>query len=272
MNPENLSKFVAFFKTPPLWYGNYDGLEQFDFPEIDLQDLKIDSIPENIRLGHQMERVFLQLVEHSPRYKVLAYNIPIRKDKISLGEIDFILKDLEKNKMLHVELTYKFYILDPTVANPIHQLIGPNKRDTFYDKKEKIKHQQIPLLHSQEGSTVLRDMNIDHESLDHKVCFKAQVFLPLGLQNPSFLPLNNSCFAGYWMSQETFSTFRRNFSLFYIPYKKQWPESPTSDLHWNSYQDFKIDLDSRLANKNSPMVWLKKFNGELLKVFVVWWL
>ncbi|MGY8916585.1 MAG: DUF1853 family protein [Flavobacteriales bacterium] len=272
MDSENLSKFNAFLQTPPLWHGNYDGLEQFDFPKVDLDHFQVEPIPDNIRLGHQMEYVFHQLVQHSTRYSINAYNIPIRRDKISLGEIDFILNDLEKDKLLHVELTYKFYILDPSFPNLLQQLIGPNKRDTFYAKKEKIKHHQIPLLHSKDGNQALKDINIDAKELEHKVCFKGLVFIPLNLKNQNLTPLNSECIAGYWMTKENFTSYVGNNTQFYIPLKKEWPQNPTLDLNWKSYQDIQGNLDSQLINKNSPMVWLKKSNGELIKIFVVWWL
>lgn len=272
MNSENLSKFKAFLQTPPLWHGNYDGLEQFDFPNVDLEHFQVEAIPVNIRLGHQMEYVFLQLIEHSARYRVNAYNIPIRRDKISLGEIDFILKDLEKERLLHVELTYKFYILDPTFPNLEHQLIGPNKRDTFYAKKEKIKHRQIPLLHSIEGDQALKDINIDAKELEHKVCFKGLVFIPLNLKNQNLSPLNTECIAGYWMTKDDFSFYRGDSAQFYIPFKKEWPQNPSPILKWQSYQDIQVELESKLAHKNSPMVWMKKPDGEFMKIFVVWWL
>ncbi len=272
MDRENLSKFNAFLQTPPLWHGNYDGLEQFDFPKVDLEHLQVEPIPHNIRLGHQMEYVFHQLVQHSSRYRVNAFNIPIRQDKISLGEIDFILKDLEKDKLVHVELTYKFYILDPSFPNLMHQLIGPNRRDTFYAKKEKIKHHQIPLLYSNEGDLALKDREIDVKDLDHKVCFKGQVYIPLDLKNQNLDPLNTECIAGFWMTRDNFSSYRRDDTQFYIPFKKEWPQNPTIGLHWQSYQDVELELETQLSNKNSPMVWLKKTNGEFIKIFVVWWL
>ncbi|MEB8345499.1 DUF1853 family protein [Flavobacteriaceae bacterium KMM 6898] len=272
MNTENLSKFVSFLQTPPLWIGNYDGLEQFIFPHVDLERFQCSPIPENLRLGHQMEHVFLQLLESSSRYRVSAYNIPIRQNKISLGEIDFILEDLENEQRLHVELTYKFYVLDPTFPNLIHQLIGPNKRDTFYAKKEKIKHQQIPLLHSKVGDQVLKDMDIDAKELVHQVCFKAQVFLPLGFKNQNLFPLNSQCIAGYWMTKDEFLSWNKTNTQFYIPFKKEWPQHPTPKLNWKSHQDILDDMESYLSNKNSPMVWLKKSNGEMMKTFVVWWL
>lgn len=272
MDTQKLSKFVSFLQTTPLWYGNYDGLEQFDFPHIDLEGFQCSPIPNNLRLGHQMEHVFLQLLESSSRFRVRAYNIPISRDKISLGEIDFILDDLELDRILHVELTYKFYVLDPRFPNLIDQFVGPNKKDTFYAKKEKIKHRQIPLLHSKEGSKVLRDLDIDSKELLHKVCFKAQIFIPLGMDIANLFPFNSQCIAGFWMGMEEFLTYKKTNSQFYIPYKKEWPQRPTPELNWRAYQDVELEMESHLANNNSPMIWMKMSNNEMLKIFVVWWL
>lgn len=272
MDAENLSKFNAFLQTPPLWYGNYDGLVQFDFPTIDLKDFQSEPVPENLRLGHQMEHVFHQLVSHSSRYRINAYNIPIRREKISLGEIDFILEDKAQNKQLHVELTYKFYVLDPVFPELLHQLVGPNRKDTFHAKKEKIKNRQIPLLQSVEGDRVLRGLDIDYKGLEHQVCFKAQVFIPLDYKKLSFSPFNNQCVAGYWMGKDAFLSFIGIKDNLYIPQKKEWPQVPTPNLEWKPSQELIVDIDSHLSNKNSPMVWVKKSNRELIKVFVVWWL
>ncbi|MEJ1221967.1 DUF1853 family protein [Sediminicola sp. 1XM1-17] len=272
MDIANLSKFNAFLQTPPLWHGNYDGLEQFEFPDIDLKDFHCEPIPENLRLGHQMEHIFHQLITNSSRYRISAFNIPIRRNKISLGEIDFILEDLTMEKRLHVELTYKFYVLDPEFPSLLHQLVGPNRRDTFYAKKEKIKNHQIPLLHSAEGDKVLQDLDIDYRGVEHRVCFKAQVFVPIHHEKSSFFPFNSECVAGIWMDRDTFSSFIDGEDQLYIPPKKDWPKAPTSDLDWQTYDEVLGDINTQLSNKNSPMVWLKKSNGELMKIFVVWWL
>ena len=83
---------LGFLNTPPLWEGKQFDIQQFEFPSIDLSSFQPEPLPQNIRLGHQVEYIFKQLIEHSAQYNILVYNLPIRKEKRTLGEIDFILK------------------------------------------------------------------------------------------------------------------------------------------------------------------------------------
>ena len=143
--------FDGFLKTPPLWINEQFGIKQFEFPSIDLSGFVPEPIPQNIRLGHQVEHVFHQLIEYDSTYEVLAYNQQLKRNKITLGELDFILKHKQTGKLKHVELTYKFYILDPSITEPIHRAMDPNRKDMFFTKMEKTKNNQFSLLHSSEG-------------------------------------------------------------------------------------------------------------------------
>ena len=121
------AQFQGFLNTPPLWLGEEYEIQQFSLPTVPPQSLNPKPIPLGIRLGHQMEYVFKQLVEYSNVYQVVLHNLQICQGKRTLGEIDFILKDLATDKLVHRELTYKFYIIDPEISEPLHKLIGPNR-------------------------------------------------------------------------------------------------------------------------------------------------
>ena len=92
INELNLAR--EFLATPSLWEGNQFGLTQFEFPKVDMSGFEPSSIPGKLRLGHHIELVFLQLLQHSKKYEVVLHNLPIRKDGITLGEIDFIVREL----------------------------------------------------------------------------------------------------------------------------------------------------------------------------------
>ena len=147
-----MKRFEAFLNTPPLWTGTAFGLKQFELPKIDLSSFVPQYIPENLRLGHQVEYIFEQLLTHSGAYEVLLHNLQIQRDKITIGELDFILKpQIKKNnyttpsKLIHLELTYKFYLIDPSIPETINQLVGPNRGDAFHSKLQKTKSKQLPI-------------------------------------------------------------------------------------------------------------------------------
>lgn len=238
---------------------------------MDLSDFSPAPIPENLRLGHQIEVVCKQLLDHSLQYEVLVYNLPIREGKQTLGEIDFILKDVATKQIIHVELTYKFYIINPDIKEPLHQLIGPNKRDTFFMKMEKIKNNQFALLHSEAGTTALANKGIAIANLVHQTCFKAQLFKPYKVKTLQLEPLNENCIVGYWLRLSDFNSEAFTSYQFYIPGKSEWVLNPKASNNWTSHTGIVLIIEQQLLKQNSPLVWMKKNNTEFEKIFVVWW-
>lgn len=267
----NDKRFIGFLNTAPLWMNQQFGIRQFKFPEIHPNGVAAQPIPGRIRLGHQMEHVFLQLIGQSDSYQVLVYNLQVKKGNRTIGEIDFILKENETSKIVHVELTYKFYIIDTDISEPIHQLIGPNRRDMFFTKIEKIKNRQFPLLHTSEGTDALEQEGIDHEKIEHQCCFKGQLFFPYKNFDVHIRPLNKACVQGFWLKFDDFNAQEFQGHSYYIPYKSEWVVPPHYHVLWKSHFEILMDLHLRMIKENAPMIWLRKSDTEFQKFFVVWW-
>ncbi|QLG47045.1 DUF1853 family protein [Costertonia aggregata] len=262
---------IGFLKTPPLWQNKQFNITQFVFPKINVESFIPKPIPNNIRLGHQMEYVFRQLIEHSEAYRILLYNLPIKDGKRTMGEIDFILEKIDSQEPIHIELTYKFYIINTKISEPVHQLMGPNKRDMFFTKMEKIKNEQFGLLHSPQGIQALYDKGIDHAKINHQVCYKAQLFMPYGTETAHIRPLEKDCITGYWLKFDDFDSREFKGLQFYIPFKSEWVVIPHGQVLWKSHFETLLEINLRMLKENAPMVWMKKENGEIEKIFVVWW-
>lgn len=262
---------VGFLNTPPLWVNNQFGISQFEFPEIDFSHFRAQPLTKKLRLGHQMEQVFKQLIDSCSTYEIILHNLPIKREKQTLGEIDFIIKDHEAQKIVHVELTYKFYIIDLDISEPIHRLIGPNRRDMFFTKMEKIKNEQFSLLHTEEGKHALTTCDISYEGLSHEACYKAQLFVPYGKTDPVIRPLNTKCICGYWVGFDDFNSAEFTSYHYYIPYKSEWVIAPHIDVKWLSHFEVLMDINLRMLKESAPMVWIKKSDMEFEKFFVVWW-
>lgn len=267
----NDKRFIGFLNTPPLWTGEQFGIRQFTFPKIDWTHFQSKPIPQPLRLGHQMEHVFRQLLEASPQYDILLHNLPIKRHNRTIGEIDFILRDGETAHVFHVELTYKFYIIDTAISEPVHQLIGPNRRDMFFTKLEKIKQHQFPLLHTVEGRDALQLKGIDHEKIEHQCCFKGQLFVPYRESEIHIRPLNKACVQGYWLKFDVLNSEEFRGYSYYIPYKSDWVVPPHNDVHWKNHFEILMDINLRMIKESAPMVWMRKSNSDIEKIFVVWW-
>ncbi|PRX55037.1 DUF1853 family protein [Flagellimonas meridianipacifica] len=266
-----IKQVEGFYNTPPLWRAIQFGIQQFEFPEMDLKGLHPVDIPENLRLGHQMEYVFEQLIRFDGTYGIMLMNQAVRSGKKTIGEIDFILNQSVSNIVHHVELTYKFYVIDSSISEPIHRLMGPNRRDMFFTKMEKIKNEQFALINRPETQSILDEIGLNSNVLHQSCCFKAQLFRPFDEPIVHIRPLNPSCVVGYWMRFENFEKVDYGKNLFYIPFKKEWPIQPHENVTWMSYTETLMEVNLRMIQKNTPMLWMKKTSGTLEKLFVVWW-
>lgn len=261
--------YNGFYHTPALWVKQQFGLVQFDFPPV-LLEPKLPLLPNNLRLGHQMEYVFAHLINLSLRYKVIQRNILIEQNKIRLGELDFLLQDVELNRVIHVELAYKFYLINPNITEPIYRLVGPNKRDMFFTKVDKLKEKQLPLLRHSSLEPLWHKLALSVTNISQQCCFKAQLFKPY--QNTSSIrPLNKNCIVGSWLSFDHFNTTAFAKGKYYIPKKLHWVISPHAQVPWQNHFNTLLELNLRMVKESSPLIWHKGPNGVIEKLFIVWW-
>lgn len=62
------------------------------------------------RLGHYFEALIAFWLEISPNYTLLAKQLPLRDENRTLGEIDFIIRDNASGRIIHLEVSVKFYL------------------------------------------------------------------------------------------------------------------------------------------------------------------
>ncbi|CAM9976693.1 unnamed protein product, partial [Chrysoparadoxa australica] len=94
------------------------------------------------RLGFYAEGLMEYLLRNHPRFKLLAANRQVIEHGATLGELDFVFKDLQLNQIIHLELAVKFYLKLPEV-NGLEGFVGLNRNDTLARKWEKMKSIQL---------------------------------------------------------------------------------------------------------------------------------
>ncbi|MDG1841923.1 MAG: DUF1853 family protein, partial [Crocinitomicaceae bacterium] len=177
MNDKNLKRFIGYSKTPFLW--NTDQINQIKQFDIELNEVNKTSIDINdsIRLGKLVEHfVFIQL-QQNKSISIIVKNLQIIQDKITIGEIDCVIKHLKK--YIHLEIVYKFYLYDKHIdTGELDHWIGPNKKDSLVFKLNKLKNKQLPLLHHFKTKELLAKTRLNIDNISSIVFFKAQLFVP----------------------------------------------------------------------------------------------
>jgi len=270
-----LNQFQGFLDTPDIFPKNHNaGFKTFDFPEIEITDDLIADLekldhPRNSVLGKRMESFFEIAIKYSSRYELINANIQIIENKQTLGELDFLILDKELSKPLHVELVYKLYIYDETFSSEDQRWIGPNRRDSFSKKLDKLKSKQFPLLYKPETSFYLNELGIRVENIEQQLCFKAQLFTPddKTIEKPKIV--NSKCYKGKWYRVDEFLKMNWQENLFYSPKKKDWSCDPDNNSNWINQDQLIQDTEFLFEKNKSPLVWMKT-ETSFQRFFIIW--
>ena len=172
------------------------------------------------KLGHLYEDALAVLLESTPRYDVLAQGLPIRQDAgHTLGELDYLLRDLVSGRTIHLELAVKFYLAVETDSGLL--LPGPDARDHYFRKLEKMRSHQLVLADKFRNllPDEFRDQEVDVQQLVHGCIFNhVRAARPAQAE---FLNPNGR--RGKWLHAEECADYFGEGALLQIIPKPLWP-------------------------------------------------
>ncbi|KND61393.1 hypothetical protein BVER_04294c [Candidatus Burkholderia verschuerenii] len=115
--------------------------------------------PKFTRLGVYAESLLGYFIAHGPTTRLIAANVPLRWQRRTIGEGDFLLEN-EAGTRLHWELAVKFYLHigddTPRVAR-LADYVGPNLQDRFDLKHARLVTHQLALTSRAEFAALKLD-------------------------------------------------------------------------------------------------------------------
>jgi hypothetical protein len=242
-------------------------------PSFYLSQLKLPTgldfpLPPNLRLGHLVERIVSHLIKASANYKMLDENIQLIEDGRTIGEIDFIVSNIDTQEVIHLELAYKFYLYDPSISSDeIDNWIGPNRNDSLIQKLDKLKSHQFPLLYREGARARLDEAKPD--TISQKLCLLAHLFIPYQ-SDLRFSDAYRPAIQGYYLNYKDFLGMDHSDKTYYIPQKTEWGVDPSDNQRWDNLHQILPHLDRSMADNQSVLCW-RKHNGAYSALFIVWW-
>ena len=107
--------------------------------------VKIPELNYSQKLGHLYEDALAHVLSESSELDLIGQSVQIfDDDKITIGELDFILKDLVSEEFIHLEIAVKFYLIDYEEGVPYYP--GPDPRDNWLNKLERMREHQLQLV------------------------------------------------------------------------------------------------------------------------------
>ena len=270
VNERLMFQYEGFRNTNDLLIKNvFDDVLAFEFEEPKGLE-NIPFIPERLVLGKRIERFFSAYIFESDRYELLTENLQIIKEKVTIGELDFIVKDKYRNEIVHIELVYKFYLFQEG-TDDISSWIGPNNNDSLEHKLDKLKTKQFPLLRHKETINSLNRLGIPYIDVKQSICFLSNLFLPYNLAQQTIHSVNKDCVVGWWATLQQFETKYYEEYLFSIPDKEDWIVDCKFAMSWVDYDLFLQEVRKAHNKNKSPLCWVNKGSGVYEKFFLVWW-
>jgi len=243
------------------------------FPSFRLAQLKLQGefdfeLPNNLRLGHLVEKVVSGLIKRSRNFEMLYENIQIVEDKNTLGELDFIIEEDSTKRIIHLELAYKFYLYDPRISEvPIMNWIGPNRKDSLQEKLEKLKRKQFPLLDHPQVKAKLRSRA--NEQISQALCFLVSLFIPFDFKD-RLDPVFENTVKGYYLNFERFKELDRPSKSYCLPDKRQWGMAPSENNLWMNAKELNHLIADGMEEKRAVLCWQKE-KDLFSSFFIVWW-
>ncbi len=188
-----------------------------------------NSLPEHVpidsknRLGFYAEDLVKIGIDFSDNLELIAHNLQLRQNNQTLGEVDFILKDLQHNEFIHLEMAVKFYLLKIN-GNTLHDFIGPSGKDIFEKKAHRLQSHQLKLLERKEAIPLLKQLGIE--------TITPQLFIPGMLfhhfkAHPLQLPeLNKNLQWGKWCTISEFFAYFSEQDEWILRPKMDWLSLP----------------------------------------------
>ena len=174
----------------------------------------------NQKLGHLVEDAVACLIEASDRFDLVHRNLQLQPDpQTTLGELDFVLRDLQSGHFIHLELAAKFYLALPTPDGI--RLPGPDPADNYFTKLGRLRDHQLRLtqLHRDHLPELIRSEPIEVQHLILGILFD-----PADAKDP-FQPdfIHPSCRRGRWVHVDALEAFFEPDARFELVPKPLWP-------------------------------------------------
>jgi|AntRauTorckE6833_2_1112554.scaffolds.fasta_scaffold33795_1 hypothetical protein len=191
------------------------------------------------KLGYLYEDALAAMLESTPRYGSVERGIQVRREAgHTLGELDFLVRDLSSDRLIHLELAVKFYLSVETEKGFL--LPGPDARDNYLRKLEKMRTHQLVLV---EKFRDLLPEKFQNEEIVVQQLVRGCIFNHVNASRPVDAEfLNPAGRRGRWLHAEACAGYFGRDALLEIIPKPLWPV-PLKLLEGMELEKLEVDQD-----------------------------
>ena len=110
-------------------------------------------------LGKRFEKFIEFWLRESGRFEILISNHQIKESNRTVGEVDFVAKELSSSRLYHFEVACKYYLSSKN-SKMWTNWVGLNAKDTLADKMEKFQ-KQLTIFDTKSGKNFLQEIKLE---------------------------------------------------------------------------------------------------------------
>ncbi|OZB20641.1 MAG: hypothetical protein B7X58_00580 [Marinobacter sp. 34-60-7] len=175
--------------------------------------------PAERRLGHYFERLYEVLLVDLLGWEVLLKNQPVRRQGITLGELDFVVRNTANDEIEHHEIAVKFYLGYPGDNGSPALWYGPNASDRLDLKTRHLVEHQSLMAQRPEARSMFESLGLGRPTRQ-RMFMPGYLFYPQAVCVPEPEHVPDDHLRGRWIYLETLQQAR------------QAPSGPMDTKHW----------------------------------------
>lgn len=203
------------------------------------------------KLGHLYEDALEFLLRHSDGLELLGKSIQIFSDeRITLGELDYLLNDVTTGEFVHLELAVKFYLV--RYDDGVPSFPGPDPRDNWLNKLERLRQHQLKLTEIPAAKKLLLEEYEITEITTQQLIYGKLFDHYRSIEQPCPAAMHPDCQRGTWKYLGEWIKDSKEEEVTIIP-KHLWPvvlEDLCDSLTPISREDFIVE-----ASERCTMIW-----------------
>jgi uncharacterized protein len=201
---------------------------------------------QKLRLGKYAEELLSFYFQNSPRYTLLGYNLQLIDEKLTVGEIDYLLQEKLTGYQIHLELAIKFFL--KIKIDGEYQWIGPSTKDNLSKKRTKLLKHQLQLVSNHNN---LLPIEFRNQDFTPQLLLKGAEFIAFNEYAIGSNPLKNA----WWLHEENLVNIAQEECIFSIvPNRKDWVFPFNDRLERINFKKLNADILDYLALQNEIMI------------------
>ncbi len=228
MDNRHANALLASLREAPLLVGDLPEAASLDRSLLGELDgpARLD---QNQKLGHLYEDALRLLLAAADRLELLADHVQVfDANQITLGEMDYILRDVRTQQLIQLELAVKFYLGVPTADG--WEFPGPDPHDNWQRKLQRMRTHQLSLAWRPEAQALLRK-RWGSDAVDVRQLIFGCIFYPMGVVDcPLPVSVCADCRKGRWLYEQDWERFLGDIDEVCMIPKPLWPVEVTAVL------------------------------------------